>query len=277
MRRTAAALSAIALCATVTTATAQAATIDYVALGDSAAAGPLIPDQVFGTPCARSTNNYPAVVAKALGAQLTDVSCSGATVEHLAGKQFGYVAPQYDALNAGTDLVTITIGGNDIGLVQAALSCVNALPKPIGISCADRFASGGTDQLAKAITEWAPVFGGALDRIRARAPQAKVVVAGYGTYIRQNGCWPLQPIWDVDANYMQSTVNKLNTVLRQQTVARGGTYVDIAAVSVGHDTCAAPADRHLEGLVPTSPAAPLHPNARGMAAFGAAVAAAARP
>ncbi|GGV36775.1 hypothetical protein GCM10010182_71220 [Actinomadura cremea] len=37
-----------------------------------------------------------------------------------------------------------------------------------------------------------------------------------------------------------------------------------------------PADRYLEGLIPTSPATPLHPNAKGMAVFGAAVADAAR-
>ena len=276
VRRTGSVLAAVALCASLAAVPAQAAGLDYVALGDSAAAGPLIPDQDPTTPCARSSRNYPAVAAKALGATLTDVSCSGATVEDFTGSQFAATPPQFDALDAGTDLVTLTIGGNDIGLVQAALTCVNVLPKPVGTSCAARFTSGGVDKLATAITAWAPVFGSALDQIRARAPHAKIVVAGYGTYIRPNGCWPVQPIWDVDANYMQSTVAKLNTVLREQATARGARYVDLAAASVGHDTCAPVGERYLEGLLPTSPAAPLHPNALGMSAFGAAVAAASR-
>lgn len=273
MRGPTALLAAIAISTTALTVTAHAASIDYVALGDSAAAGPLIPHQIPGTPCARSTNNYPSVAAAALGASLTDVSCSGAEVGDLGGNQFGHLPPQYDALDEGTDLVTLTIGGNDIGLVQAALTCVNVLPEPVGTSCAARYTAGGVDRLATTITAWAPVFGSSLDEIRKRAPHAKILVAGYGTYIRPNGCWPLQPIWDIDANYLQGTVDKLNTVLRDQTTARGGTYVDLAAISAGHDTCST--NRYLEGLVPTSPAAPLHPNARGMAAFGQAVATAA--
>ena len=40
--------------------------------------------------------------------------------------------------------------------------------------------------------------------------------------------------------------------------------------------CAAPQEKYLEGVLPTSVAAPLHPNARGMAAFGHAIAGAVR-
>lgn len=249
-------------------------TIDYVALGDSAAAGPLIPNQDINLACLRSDNNYPAVAAKALGARLTDVSCSGAKITDFTGRQFGFLPPQYDALNSGTDLVTLTIGGNDIGLVQAALSCVNLLPEPFGFSCADRFNAGGKDSLGAAIAAWAPQVGQALDAIRAKAPNAKIVVAGYGTYIQRDGCYPVQPIWARDANYIQASVDKLSAALRDQAASRGATFVDIAAVSAGHDTCAAPTKRYLEGLIPTTAAAPLHPNAQGMAAFGAAVAAA---
>jgi lysophospholipase L1-like esterase len=270
----AAAATAAALAVTVLSInwSAQAAEqIDYVALGDSAAAGPLIPNQ-SDLACLRSDNNYPAVAAKALGAKLKDVTCSGATAAHFTGWQFGTVPPQFNALNAGTDLVSITIGGNDVSLVQAALGCVNLLPEPLGSSCADKMTAGGKDQLGTAIAAWAPKLGQAIEQIKTRAPHAKIVVAGYATYIQRNGCWPLQPIWARDANYIQGSVNKLSAAMRDQAVAHGATFVDIAAVSVGHDTCAA--DRYIEGMIPTSAAAPLHPNAKGMAAFGAAVAAA---
>lgn len=256
------------------TTTAQADTLEYVALGDSAAAGPLIPNQDPALWCLRSDRDYPRVAAEILGARLTDVTCSGATTDHFAGRQFGFVKPQYDALKPTTDLVSITIGGNDVGLVQTALSCINLLPEPIGLSCEDRLTAGG-DQVAEDIAAWAPEFGAALDEVKRRAPHAKVLVTGYGTYIRPGGCHPVQPIWARDADYLQGSVNLLSATAKAEAEKRGATYVDLAAVSVGHDTCAAPADRYLEGLIPTTIAAPLHPNAAGMKAFGAAVAKAA--
>lgn len=255
---------------------AQADSLEYVAMGDSAAAGPLIPHQNINLLCLRSDRNYPAVAARELGASLRDVSCSGAVTADFAGKRFGFIPAQFDALRPSTDLVSVTIGANDSGLFQQALSCLNLLPEPAGLSCADRLTAGGKDQLAAAVDAWAPKFGAALDEIRKRAPKAKILVTGYGTYIRPEGCHPVQPVWAKDGRYLQSVMNRISAAARTQAQQRGATYVDFAAITVGHDICAAPAQRYLEGLIPTSPAAPLHPNARGMAAFGKAVAAAAR-
>ncbi|HEY3560069.1 MAG TPA: SGNH/GDSL hydrolase family protein [Kribbella sp.] len=248
--------------------------LEYVALGDSSAAGPLIPPQV-DVPCLRSGVNYPQVAAAELGAELTDVTCSGAVIPDFSGKQFGFKAPQYDALTPATDLVTVAIGGNDTGLVAAALSCINLLPPPAGASCKERFTAGGTDQLAARIDATAAPFGQALDRIRQLAPDARVLVTGYGTYIRPNGCYPQIPVWPADANYLQATIDRLNTMLATQAAAHGAHYVDLRTPSIGHDACASITSRWQEGLVPTSAAAPLHPNARGMQAFGELVAAAA--
>ncbi|WP_424186915.1 SGNH/GDSL hydrolase family protein [Actinokineospora sp. G85] len=274
---TAAALALVAgLGLGVITTAAAAGPPEYVALGDSAAAGPLIPSVDPNLLCLRSRDNdYPAVASRALGATLTDVTCSGATTAHFTQKQFGVTAPQFDALKPTTDLVSLTIGGNDVGLVSLALTCLNLFPEPFGRSCADTELAKGDPTAAK-IDAWAPTLGAALETIRRRSPGAKVLVAGYATYIRPGGCHGTQPIWARDADYVQGLVNRLNTALRTQAAAHGATYVDIAAASVGHDTCAAPARRYIEGLIPTSPAAPLHPNGKGMAAFGDAVAAAAR-
>lgn len=254
------------------TTTAQADTFEYVALGDSAAAGPLIPNQDPALWCLRSDHNYPQVAARILGAQLTDASCSGAETDHLTARQFGFVTPQLAALKPSTDLVSITIGANDIGLFQTALSCINFLPEPVGLSCADRYTAGGTDQLAEAVDVWAPEFGAALDEIKRRSPNAQLVVTGYGTYIRPGGCYPVQPVWGRDGDYLQSVMNRISATAKTEAEKRGAAFVDFAAVTVGHDICAAPADRYLEGLIPTTIAAPLHPNAAGMRAFGTTVA-----
>lgn len=271
MRRLVAVLLAGGLAMTVAPAHAQGE-LEYVALGDSAAAGPLIPTQDPNLLCLRSNRDYPAVAAGVLNAKLTDVSCSGATTDDLANRRFGILAPQFAALKESTDLVSVTIGANDIGLFQTALSCINFLPEPVGISCADRFTAGGRDQLAEAVDAWAPKFGKALDEIEKRSPKAKIVVTGYGTYVRPNGCHPIQPVWARDANYLQSVMSRISLRSKEETVKRNAVFVDFAAVTVGHDICAAPRDRYLEGLIPTTITAPLHPNAQGMVAFGKAVA-----
>ncbi|MGH3586207.1 MAG: SGNH/GDSL hydrolase family protein, partial [Pseudonocardia sp.] len=48
-------------------------------------------------------------------------------------------------------------------------------------------------------------------------------------------------------------------------------FVDTYTPTIGHDVCQLPGTKWIEGLVPTAPAAPVHPNALGMAAMGKAV------
>jgi lysophospholipase L1-like esterase len=276
MRRLLPVLLAALTITAITTGTASAAPrfTEYVALGDSAAAGPLIPDQdVLHLGCLRSTRNWPSVLAASLGtATFRDVTCSAAVADDFEGSQttfLGPVPPQFDALTPTTDLVSLTIGGNDIGLVGAALGCVNLLPEPIGVSCEARLTAGGVDRLAAKIDAFGPEFAATLDGIRARSPRAKIVVVGYGTYIRPGGCYPAQPLWGRDSDYLQASIDRLNGVFATEASKHGATFLGIAPPSVGHDVCAPVSQRWFEGLVPTTVAAPLHPNQRGMAGIGA--------
>ena len=79
------------------------------ALGSSFAAGPGL----------KPGSNYPSLLAKALGADLQDASSSGSTLDHIDLKPqslfFRKKPPQLSALQADTDIVTITSGGNDLG------------------------------------------------------------------------------------------------------------------------------------------------------------------
>ena len=75
--------------------------------------------------CFRSSNNYPSVVAKKLGAVLDDRSCGGARTADFRRNQFPDVPAQLTAVKPGVDLVTIGVGGND----EAVFSrLVNTLP-----------------------------------------------------------------------------------------------------------------------------------------------------
>jgi hypothetical protein len=57
--------------------------------------------------------------------------------------------------------------------------------------------------------------------------------------------------------------HQLNTMIGDQAAAAGDTFVN-PGVTTGHDVCEAPTAKWVEGIVPTQPAAPVHPNAVGM-------------
>ncbi|MDJ0111008.1 SGNH/GDSL hydrolase family protein, partial [Rhodococcus erythropolis] len=255
----------------------HASPIQYVALGDSAAAGPLVAEQDSSAPgCLRSLGNYPSVVAQRLDAHLTDVTCSSArsaNVTDTAQTTFsGQVPPQETALGPDTDLVTITIGANDISLFPTVLSCVNPLPEPTGTSCRDKFTAGGVDQQRQLVENASAGWSSMLESVRDRAPSARIVVIGYGTYIAADGCPGTQPFWPRDADYLQSVIDYGNTVMAATAARHGVEYIDITEATAGHDICTDPATAYYTGIVPTQPAVPLHPTAAGMQAIGKTVA-----
>ena len=116
------------------TRSAPAVTGAYVALGDSFTAAPLTGAQGGPAGCLRSVKDYPSLVAAALGASvsLTNVSCYGATTgdlshaQHTAGQQN---PAQLGALSAADRLVTVQIGGDDIGFGRIASTCGALRPR----------------------------------------------------------------------------------------------------------------------------------------------------
>ncbi|MEV0314305.1 SGNH/GDSL hydrolase family protein [Nonomuraea fuscirosea] len=276
-RRTLSVLAAAWLVLSLTPPPAHAALAEvYVALGDSAAAGPLVPNQIgpdYG--CLRSDRNYPHLTARAIGAStFRDVTCSGAKTTDMYESQdteLGDVAPQLDALSQNTTLVTVQIGANDVGLTDFIEDCLNLLPPPIGDACNDDYNAGGQDQWRVATDALRPRLTALVSDIRARAPQARIFVVGYATYARQNGCYPRVPIIRADANYIRATLMYFNQMLAEQAASAGAGFIDLQTPSAGHDPCASPGVRWIEPYVPAAPAAPFHPNALGMRNFATIV------
>ncbi|MGQ5260898.1 SGNH/GDSL hydrolase family protein [Micromonospora sp. ZYX-F-536] len=265
-----AAATAGVLLALTTPANAAVPAGRYVALGDSYTAGPLIPTQV-DLNCLRSNRNYPSLVAASAGSSpFVDVSCSGATTDDIlygGSGQLGIeVPPQLNAVTSNTALVTVQIGGNDIGFSGIIGDCAEAsLSSPLGSPCKDRYTAGGTDQLQARIAAAAPKVTAVLQAVRRAAPGARVAVLGYPAILPDTGygCWPVVPIAYQDVPYLRGIEKSLNATLARVAAANGATYADVYTPSIGRDACKSSGTRWVEGLVPQNSAAPFHPNARG--------------
>lgn len=240
--------------------------LDYVAMGDSFSAGPFIGTmRTDPQGCARSKDNYPAFLADWLGvSSYTDVTCSAATTADLYAPMTTYdgatTGPQLDAVSPGTDLVTIGIGGNDFGIYDSLIRCQEGPAH----SCL----------VARLRTDARKVAGHveqAVRRILDVAPDAAVYVVGYPDILptegtcRAVGASPglLGPVTEV--------AGLLNDSLRKGAEAAGASYVDMEAVSEGHDVCAKGrawinGPRFRAGV-----AAPFHPKINGMRAVAAEV------
>ncbi len=249
----------------------------YVALGDSYTSGPDVPVQLGpgSTPaapaaCQRSSANYPSLTARALGLQLDDVSCGGATTVDMTQSQGTGIPPQFDALQPTTALVTVGIGGNDLGFSTIASNCASASPwgpTRVGWSCQDHYTAGGVDQLAAQTATVADKVTDVLDEVRERSPGATIFVVGYPDILPPtgSGCWPSLPFRTADLNFLRRVESQLDTALATAAANAGAHYVDTATPSASHSACTSANTRWVEPVVPTAGSFPLHPDATGMA------------
>lgn len=270
-----------------TTRPAGAATVTgpVVALGDSYTAGDLMPLSLTSRPlgCLRTSDGYAAQVAKGLGASggFVNASCSGAGVKEMTQRQRTYLGinpPQLSALAPDDSLVMLTLGGDDMGFGPGFDTCMElGVTDPSGSPCQRHYTSGGSDLLAARAAAEGAKMAEVLGEIHARAPRARVLLVGYpDLFPQQGGCWPAVPITAADIGYLRGVETGLNAALAQAAQAAGATFVDTYTATIGHDFCQSATVKDVEGLVPTSLAAPFHPNARGQAAIAAVVLAALR-
>ena len=114
-----------------------------------------------------------------------------------------------------------------------------------------------------------PKIAGVLQGIHQRSPQARVAIVGYPDVTPKNGesCYPMVPLSADDLRYIDELIIRINAMIAGQAAANDAEFVDTYSDSGGHDVCKLPPERWFEGLVPTEPAYPLHPNAKGEASM----------
>jgi hypothetical protein len=161
-------------------------------------------------------------------------------------------------------VVTLQIGGNDIGFSSIANDCTST--SNTGTPCQDRYVHDGRDEISERIQATAPLVAAALEGIHKRSRHARVLVVNYAAILPDSGpgCYPQMPITDGDVPYVRAKQKELNAMLAAQASANGAELIDWYTASIGHDACQPPVIRWVEPVVPVNAAAPIHPNLGGM-------------
>ncbi|WP_327269212.1 SGNH/GDSL hydrolase family protein [Streptomyces sp. NBC_01218] len=231
----------------------------YVALGDSYAAGTGVTPQTDAA-CRRSSGSYPSWVAQTFKpAVFKDVTCSGATTRSLWNTE-GSAAPQVNALTKDTDLVTVTLGGNDLGFTDVLTTCVVAgLTTRTGAPCRDKEAAQVDAAFARLSTRLPDM----LTDIERRSPNARVVVVGYPGLFPADGsvCGSSTPLAKDDVTWLNQTTNRLNFMLEFSAYLKQAEFIDTSKAFQGKDMCRAPG-QWINPLLPVTPGS-AHPTAFG--------------
>ncbi|WP_026930899.1 SGNH/GDSL hydrolase family protein [Glycomyces tenuis] len=204
-------------------ASAWAQTTEYVALGDSYASGVGTRDYIDdGSGCSRSESAYPSLLAAELDADLTFAACSGATTTDLIDDQLG-------GLSASTDLVTVTVGGNDTGWASVIQQC--AYPYPL--TC-----DAQIDEAERYIREDLPGrLAAAYEAVASAAPNAEVIVLGYPRLFNGEECNVITRISPEEQARLNDAADLLAETVGAAAEAHGLRHIDMRDAFDGHAIC----------------------------------------
>ncbi|MFJ3519997.1 SGNH/GDSL hydrolase family protein [Streptomyces sp. NPDC090131] len=211
-------------------AAAAQADFGYVALGDSYSSGVGAGNYDGGSGnCKRTSRAYPALWAAAHSPQtFSFTACSGARTGDVLANQ---LAP----LNSGTDLVSITIGGNDAGFSDVMTTCVLQSES----TCVSR-----VNQARTYVDSTLP---GRLDQvynaIDSRSPGAHVVVLGYPRFYKLNGTCTAG-LTEGERAAINGAADYLNAAIAKRAADHGFTYASVAGAFTGHEICSGSAWLH---------------------------------
>ena len=223
--------------------------VSYVALGDSYSSG--VGTGVYDPArkaCARSPLSYPPRWAEQHPANLGFVACSGA-------KTADVLANQISTLQPSTELVTITVGGNDAGFGPVLQTCT--------VARSDRTCAGAVDaseafersvlrdRLTRAYAE-----------IRRTAPRARVIVLGYPRLfeLTPNCAEPQVPNL-ARRKKLNEGADVLNEVIQSASQQFRFGFIDVRTRFTGHGVCSA--NPWINGPSVSTSVGPYHPNQTG--------------
>ncbi|CAM5438082.1 lipase 1 [Streptomyces badius] len=208
----------------------SAAAGGYVALGDSYSSGVGAGSYISDSgDCRRSTAAYPYLWQAANSPASFDfVACSGATTSSVASSQLG-------VLSASTSLVSVTAGGNDVGFADVMQDCVLG-SEATCLSSVDAAVGQMNNTLPGSLDSL-------YDNIRARAPQAQVVVLGYPRFYQLSGSC-IAGLSEAERAAINNASDVLNDVIAKRSADAGFAFSSVVDEFTGHELCSGDAWLH---------------------------------
>jgi lysophospholipase L1-like esterase len=204
-------------------AAAPALAANYVALGDSYSSGTGTRSYTLNSACQRGVYAYPYLVAQQrANTSLNFVACSGA-------KTGDVLANQVAAVTSATNIVTITIGGNDAGFSSVITKC--AQPWPVNCD------ADITNAQSYINTTLPGKLNQVYSAIDSRAPSATVVVLGYPRLFMGIDCNGLTFFSSSELTRLNQTADILRNVTSARAAAYGFTFKDAIPSFTGHAVC----------------------------------------
>jgi lysophospholipase L1-like esterase len=216
-------LFVLVVCVALAAAAARAATgaTIYAALGDSYSSGVGTGSYTLDSACKRGVYAYPYLWAqKHAGTTLSFVACSGAKTSDLLANQIQAVTP-------ATTLVTMTIGGNDIGFASLIQQCTLS-------DCSAALDSTRANLDATLDIPLDNVF----STVKAHAAAtATIVVLGYPHVFSGASCFGTLGISSTEESKANQLSDALDAVISHQASLYGVTYKSAISAFTGHAVC----------------------------------------
>ncbi|RFA08119.1 hypothetical protein B7R54_01975 [Subtercola boreus] len=243
------------------------------ALGSSFAAGPGI-EPIEEAAAMRSSRNYAHQLTTLLGAELVDLTVSGATTANVLDtpQQFSeqlVFPPQADGVPADADVVTITAGGNDLQFAGAMLytAWLSADPSsPLVPMLGAMFSGGIPFPTEEAVEQATAGLVRVIEKVHTRAPDARILLVDYLTVLDDESVTATPFTAGELAQFLviQNAIGRVFETAADRTVAE---LVRASALSVDHALGSAePWVQPFHQDMMTT-AGSFHPNEAGMTAI----------
>ncbi len=252
---------------------------DYLGLGDSYTAGEGAFDYLAGTDtrdnsCHLSANSYPLLLSRDLfsAAGGHSVACSGAVINDVGGSNGsyrgqvqhglsltelktaqperlseimsnyspGYVPQEMFARQYQPRVVTVSIGGNDIGFGDILERCVVPhLSRHLSDeTCYNTYE--GRQELVNLVDRTVPRWTALYRQLQAESPGSTVYAIGYPSIASDLGKCPLNVnLSKSELEFAEELIHYMDGAIRQAAVSGGVRYVDISQALNGHRLCEA--------------------------------------
>lgn len=246
-------------------------TYTYVALGDSYAAMGSTAAEISGPDfCLRSADNYPDQVLADARVTGQDATCQGAvTADLLQPRQTGQepIPAQVDALRPDTDLVTLSIGGNDVGFGDVVGCFLTAMHTRQPSDCATTWQQSVDTRLAELPERLDEVY----LAIDERSNGARVITTGYLPLLGPgDDCAEIDVLTPADRAWVVTLTAQINEVVADAAQRHNAEMV-LPDAAANHTGCAEPEQRWVDFLGSDTGAYPMHPTPTGQAVMARAV------